>query len=94
MTADNLKMLGFAVTGPYRGSDHGTRACEEPEVAAVWDRPDHLPWVVVSQTLCLREDLGRADPVLDEHLGAPSRHTCRLKHVHTGSRHDVTREAA
>lgn len=91
MTADNLKMLGFQVTGPYRGSDHGTRACEEPEVAAVWDRPDHLPWVVVSQTPCLREDFGRADPVL-ESWAKPVHHTCRLKHVHTGSRHDVIGE--
>lgn len=83
----DLRMRGHAVTGPYRASDHGTRVCEDPNATAGWDHRDgHLPWVVVSQTPCLREDLGREDPALDS-WQTPVHHTCRLKHIHTGSRH-------
>jgi hypothetical protein len=72
---NQLRMLGYAITGDWR--EHSAWHAERPHTA-VWDRPDHLPYVAVSQTPCPTVDLGQADPEVRLFSG----YMCRRGHIH------------
>lgn len=76
-----LSRLGWALTGDWH--ERSAIDAEQPN-PAMWDQPDHLPWVVVHETPC-PWDSGQVEPATDAR--APwANHTCRHKHVHPGPR--------